>query len=68
MQKSRDKWSQWKDGHQEPFLKHGGGSVMVWGHIPASVVVDLVKIDKITNAEKDRNISIHNAKLSAKQL
>lgn len=41
---------------------------MVWGHIPASVLVDLVKIDKITNAEKDRNISIHNAKLSAKQL
>lgn len=41
---------------------------MVWGHIPASVVVDLVKMDKITNAEKDRNISIHNVKLSAKQL
>ena len=42
-------------------VKHGGGSLQVWGCISASGVGDLVRINGVLNAEKYRQILIHHA-------
>ena len=52
----------------QPSVKHGGGSVMVWGCISASGVGDIVRIDEILNAKKYRQILIHHAIPSGKCL
>ena len=52
----------------QPSVKHGGGSVMVWGCISANGVGDLVKIEGIMNAEKYRQLLIHHAVPSGKRL
>ena len=47
---------QFKDMCLQPTIKHGGGSVQVWGCISAGGVGDLFKIDGIMNAEKYEQI------------
>lgn len=37
----------------KPSVKHDGDSVVVWGCISAKGIGDLVKIDEITDTEKD---------------
>lgn len=56
------------DACLQPSVKHGGGSVMVWGCMSADGVRDLVKIDGIMNAERYRQILIHHAVPSGKRL
>ena len=41
-----------KDDYLKPAVKHGGGSIIVWGCLTANGVSDLVRIDGIMNAEK----------------
>ena len=50
-----------KDVCLKPTVKHGGGSIMVWGCLTANGVDALVKIDGIMNVEKYRQILIHYA-------
>ena len=52
----------------QPTVKHGGGSIQVWGCISAGGVGDLVRIDGIMNAEKYRQILIHHAIPSGRRL
>ena len=52
----------------QPTVKHGGGSIQVWGCISAGGVGDLVRIDGIMNAEKYRQIFIHHAIQSGRRL
>ena len=42
-------------------VKHGGGSLQVWGCISANGVGDLVRINGVLNTEKYRQILIHHA-------
>ena len=49
-------------------MKHGGGSVLVWGCISASGVDNIVRLDGIMNAEKFRQVLIHHAIPSGKHL
>ena len=56
------------DACLQPTVKHGGGSVMVWGCISANGVGDLVRVDGIMNAAKYKQILIHHAILSGKRL
>ena len=58
----------WKNECLRPSVKHGGGSVLVWGCISASGVGDTVQIDGIMNAEKYRHVLIHHAIPSGKGL
>lgn len=44
-----------------PTVKHGGGSVMVWGCFSANGVGDLIRIDGILNKERYKNILQHHA-------
>lgn len=52
----------------QPFVKHGGGSVTVWHWISDSDSGDLVKIDKLINAEMYHQSLIRHAIPSEKQL
>ena len=52
---------EFKDMCLQLTIKHRGGSVRVWGCIPAGGVGNLFKIDGIMNAEKHRQILIHHA-------
>ena len=56
------------DACLQPTVKHGGGSVMVWGCISANGVGDLIKIDGIMKAPKYKQILIHHAIPSGKRL
>ena len=58
----------WKNECLRPSVKHGGGSVLVWGCISASGVGDIVRIEGIMNAEKYRQVLIHHAIASGKCL
>ena len=49
-------------------VKHGGGSLQVWGCISANGVGDLVRINGILNAEKYRQILIHHAIPSGRRM
>ena len=49
-------------------MKHGGGSLQVWGCISANGVGDLVRINGILNAEKYRQILIHHAIPSGRRM
>ncbi|KAK6473362.1 extracellular calcium-sensing receptor-like [Huso huso] len=49
-------------------VKHGGGSLQVWGCISANGVGDLVRINGLLNAEKYRQILIHHAIPSGRHL
>ena len=49
-------------------VKHGGGSLQVWGCIFANGVGDLVRINGILNAEKYRQILIHHAIPSGRRM
>lgn len=44
-----------------PTVKHGGGSVMIWGCFGGTVVGDIVKIEGILKKEQYRNILENNA-------
>ena len=44
-----------------PTVKHGGGSLQVWGCLSSSGVGDLVKINGIMTAEEYKQILIHHA-------
>ena len=44
-----------------PTVKHGGGSVMVWGCFSSNGVGDLIRIDGIMRKEDYRRILEHNA-------
>ena len=52
----------------KPTIKHGGGSINVWGCLSANGVGDLVRIDGIMNAEKYKQILIHHGIPSGKRL
>ncbi|GFX08112.1 transposable element Tc1 transposase [Trichonephila clavipes] len=54
--------------HTTPTVKHGGGSVMVWGCMAASGVGKLVFIDRIMHKMADLNILQNNLKESAVKL
>ncbi|GFX08012.1 transposable element Tc1 transposase [Trichonephila clavipes] len=54
--------------HTTPIVKHGGGSVMVWGCMAASGVGKLVFIDRIMHKMADLNILQNNLKESAVKL
>ena len=58
----------WKNGGLWPSVKHGGGSVLVWGCISASGVGDIVWTDGIINAGMYRHVLIHHAIPSGKRL
>ena len=58
----------WKNECLQPSVKHGGGSVLIWGCISASGVGNIVRIDGIMNSEKHRQVLIHNAIPSGKRL
>lgn len=49
-------------------VKHGGGSVMVWGCICICAVGNLAKTDGIMNAKKYHQILIQNSIISGKRL
>ncbi|CAK9824990.1 Transposable element Tc1 transposase [Anthophora retusa] len=51
-----------------PTVKHGGGSVMVWGCFGSTSVGDLVKIDGILNKERYKGILETNALPSGTRL
>ena len=57
-----------KDVCLKPKVNHGGRSIMVCWVLTANGVGDLVRIDGIMNAEENRQILIHRAILSVKQL
>ena len=57
-----------KDVCLKPAGKHRGGSNMVWGCLTARGVGNLVRNDRIMNAEKYRWILIHNVIPSVKRL
>ena len=44
-----------------PTIKHGGGSVMVWGCFSSAGVSDLVKIEGIMKKEQYKTILENNA-------
>lgn len=54
--------------HVRPTVKHGGGSVLVWGCMSWNGVGNLTFIDGIMNAEKYVDILRHNLKSSAEKL
>ena len=45
----------------QPTIKHGGGSIQVWGCISAEGVGDLVRVDGIMTATRYKQILIHHA-------
>ena len=49
-------------------MKHGEGSVLIWGCISASGVGDIVRIDGIMNAETYKQVSNHHVIPSGKCL
>ncbi|GFX40440.1 transposable element Tcb1 transposase [Trichonephila clavipes] len=51
-----------------PTVKHGGVSVMVWGHMASNGVGNLVFIDGIMNHKLYKDILNNNLKESAKKL
>ena len=53
-----------KDECLNPTVKHGGGSILVWGCLTVNGVGDLVRIYRIMNAEKYKELFIHHAILS----
>ena len=59
---------QMKDVCLKLIVKHGEGSIMVWGCLTANGVCDLFRIDGIMNTEKDRQILIQHAISSRKGL
>ena len=52
----------------QPTVKHGGGSILVWGCLSADGVGDLVRIHGTIDAEKYRQILIHHAVPSGTRL
>lgn len=54
--------------HVRPTVKHGGGSVLVWGCMSWNGTGNLTYIDNIMNAEKYVDILRHNLKSSAEKL
>ena len=54
---------QMKDVCLKPTVKHGGGSIMAWRCLTANGVSDLVRINRIMNAEKYRQILIRHTNL-----
>jgi len=54
--------------HLRPTVKHGGGSVMIWGCISSKGVGNLVFIDGIMNQDKYLKILEENLKQSAEKM
>ena len=52
----------------QPTIKHGGGSIQVWGCISAEGAGDLVRVDGIMTAERYKQILIHHAVPSGRRL
>ena len=52
----------------QPTIKHGGGSIQVWGCISAEGVGDLVRVDGIMTAQRYKQILIHHAVPSGRRL
>jgi transposase len=52
----------------QPTVKHGGGSVMVWGCFMGTKVGDLYRINGIMNKEQYHQILVHHAIPSGKRL
>ena len=57
-----------KDVRLKLTVKHGGGSIIVWGCLIANGVGDLVRILGIVNAEKYLQILVHHTIPSGKHL
>ena len=57
-----------KDVCLNPTVKHRGVSIMVCRCLTTNCMGDLVRVDRIMNAEKYRHILIHYAILSGKRL
>ena len=62
----------WKNDCLQPSVKHGGGTVLVWGCISVSGVGDIVQIDVQTihqySTVQDRQVLINHAIPSGKFL
>ena len=58
----------YKDMYLKPTVKHGGGSVQVWGCISAVGIGDSVRIEGTMNADKYKQILIHHGILSGRRL
>lgn len=54
--------------HTIPIMKHGGGSILVWGCFPVAVPGRLVKIERCMNAAKYKTILEGNHFQSAGEL
>jgi hypothetical protein len=58
----------WRKSGTIPTVKHGGGSIMLWGCISAAGTGRLVRIQAIMNREKYREILDENLLQSAQDL
>ena len=58
----------WKKPGTIPAVKHGGGSIMLWGCFSAAGTARLIKIETKTNGVKYRDILDENLLNSAQDL